>query len=269
MNIAHADDEYEFMHIVLDDYPELKYAVNKAAVIDDSHSMKGFVRFVFTLGEGETKMFTWVTADGKKEWILSRDRAALYVDVPEFGEGFFIRYLDFRDECFAAYEKYYGWGFNADIRKIEVPATDYDFLKTLDVQDEFELVRFLDEGQSFETTDTERLLQYINECRSVEMVSDDPDHDRIRRVHNLYETIKHYLAKQERLRVTKKPRPATGIDLSRLKDNWEECDFRYNVSMDPGDWHDAVYRRYGYLPTADISASISGPNLRPGRRNRP
>lgn len=45
-------------------------------------------------------------------------------------------------------------------------------------------------------------------------------------------------------RRVKKLHPATGIDLSRLKDNWEECDFRYNVSMDPDDWHDAVYRRY-------------------------
>ena len=34
----------------------------------------------------------------------------------------------------------------------------------------------------------------------------------------------------------------------KLKDNWEECDFRYNVSTDPDDWHDAVYRRYGDLP---------------------
>ena len=246
--IPHADRVYEFLHIVLDDHAELKYSVNKAAAIDDSHSIKGFARFVFALKEGETKSFSWVTAHGIKEWILSRDQAALFVDVPEFGEGFFIRYLDFRDECFAAYEKCYGWGFNADICKIEVPATDYSFLKTLDVQDEFELVRFLDDGQSFETTDAERLLQYVNECRSAEVVSDDPDHDRIRRFHNLYKAINHYLTRQERLKVTKKLRPTTGIELSCLKDNWEECDFRYNVSMDPDDWHDAVYRRYGDLP---------------------
>ena len=105
MYIPHADRGYEFLHIVLDDRAELKYLVNKAAVIGDDHSIKGFVRFVFALGEGETKTFAWVTADGIKEWILSRDSAVLYVDVPEFGEGFFIRYLVFRDECFAAYEK--------------------------------------------------------------------------------------------------------------------------------------------------------------------
>ena len=248
MYIAHADDIYEHVYVVLDGHTGLEYMVNKAIVIDDDHSMKGFARFVFALGEGETKTFAWVTADGIKEWILSRDDAVLYVDIPEFGEGFFIRYLSFRDECFAAYEKYYGWGYNAEIRKIEVPASDLDFLKTLDVQEEFELVRFLDDGQSFETTDSERLLQFINECRSAEVVSDDPNHDRIRRFHNLHEAIKHYLAKQERLRVTKKLRSTTGIKLSWLKDNWEECDFRYNVSMDPDDWHYEVYRRYGDLP---------------------
>ena len=248
MYIAYSDDIYEDLHIVLDDREELKYPVNKAAVIGDDHSIKGFARFLFTLGEGETKTFTWVTARGIREWILSRDRAVLYVDVPEFGEVFFIRYLNFRDECFAAYEKCYGWGYNADIRKIEVPAPDFDFLKTLDVQDEFELVRFLDDGQSFETTDADRLLWYISECRTAEVVSDDPDHDRIRRFHNLYEVIKHFLARQERLRVTKKLRSTAGIDLSLLKDNWEECDFRYNVSTDPDEWHNAVYRRYGDLP---------------------
>lgn len=248
MFIPHEDDMYVFLHVVLDDHEVLVYMVNKAAVIGDSHSMKGFARFVFALGEGETKTFKWFTADGIKEWILSRDRAVLYVDIPGFGEGFFIRYREFRDECFAAYEKCYGWGFHADIRRIEVPATDYDFLQTLDVQDEFELVRFLDDGQSFETTDVDRLLQYINECRAAVAVSDDPDHERMRRFHDLYEAIKYYLARKERLRVTKKLRPTTGIDFSRLKDNWEECGFRYNVSMDPDDWHDAVYRRYGDLP---------------------
>ncbi len=248
MYIGHADEIYEYLNMVLDDHTELKYSVNKAAVLNDDHSMKGFVRFVFALKEGETKTFEWVTSNGIKEWILSRDPAALYVIVPEFKEGFFIRYRDFRDECLSAYEKCYGWGYNADICRIEVPAADYDFLKTLDVQDEFELVRFLDDGQSFETTDADRLLQYINEYRSAEVVSDDPDHDRIRQFHSLYEAIKHYVDKQERLRRTKKLRPATGISLSWRKDNWEECDFRYNVSMDPNDWHEAVYRRYGDLP---------------------
>lgn len=84
MLIAHADDGYEFLHIVLDDRAELKYAVNKAAVIGDDHSMQGFVRFVSALKEGETKVFAWVTAHGIKEWILSRGSSALYVDIPEF-----------------------------------------------------------------------------------------------------------------------------------------------------------------------------------------
>lgn len=56
---------------------------------------------------------------------------------------------------------------------IEVPATDLDFLKSLDVQDEFELVRFLDDGQSFETTDAERLLRYIDEQRMKEKASEE------------------------------------------------------------------------------------------------
>lgn len=192
MYIPHADREYEFLHIVLDDRAELEYSVNKSAVIGDNHSMKDFVRFVFALGEGETKTFAWATADGIKEWILSRDRSALYIEVPEFGEGFFIRYWNFRDECFAAYEKRYGWGYKADIRKIEVPATDYDFLQTLDVQDEFELVRFLDDGQSFETTDVERLLQYVDEQRMMEKSLEAPDDERLRSLRELNVAIRHY-----------------------------------------------------------------------------
>ena len=248
MYIPHADDIYESLHIDLDDHAELKYPVNKAAVIGDDHSIKGFVRFVFALGEGETKTFAWVTADGIKEWILSRDSAVLYVDVPEFGEGFFIRYLVFRDECFAAYEKCYGWGYNADIRKIEVPAPDYDFLKTLDVQDEFELVRFLDDGQSFETTDADRLLQYIDEQKQQEKSSEEPDEARLRSFRDLHAAIWYFVTEQKRLKVTKTLHPTTGIRISWLKDNWEECDFRYNVSTHPDDWHYEVYRRYGDLP---------------------
>ena len=248
MRIPYADRGYEFLHIVLDDRAELNYAVNKAAAVSDDYTVRGFIRFVFALKEGETKLFTWVTAHGNKEWILSRDSAVLYVDIPEFEEGFFIRYLDFRDECFAAYEKRYGWGYNAEIRKIEVPATDYDFLKTLDVQDEFELVRFLDDGVSFETTDADRLLRYIDEQKQKEKSSEEPDETRLRSFRDLHTAIWYFVTEQKRLRRAKNLRPATGIDLSRLKDNWEECDFRYNVSMDPDDWHYEVYRRYGDLP---------------------
>ena len=248
MCIVNADDIYEYLHIYLDARTELEYSVNKAAAVGDDHRIKGFVRFLFALGEGETKLFIWFTSDGKNEWVLSRDKAVLYVYIPEFKEGFFIRYTDFRDECFAAYEKYYGWGFSYHIQKIEVPATDYDFLQTLDVQDEFELVRFLEDGQSFETTDVERLLQYINECRSAEVVSNDPGHFRIRQFHSLYEAIKYYLSNQERMGRAKKLCQTTGIDFSWLKDNWEECGFRYNPYLDPDDWCYAVYRRYGDLP---------------------
>ena len=248
MRIPYADRGYEFLDIVLDDRTELNYAVNKAAAVSDDYTVRGFIRFVFALKEGETKLFTWVTAHGNKEWILSRDSAVLYVDIPEFEEGFFIRYLDFRDECFAAYEKRYGWGYNAEIRKIEVPATDYDFLKTLDVQDEFELVRFLDDGVSFETTDADRLLRYIDEQKQKEKSSEEPDEAHLRSFRDLHTAIWYFVTEQKRLRRAKKLRPATGIELSRLKDNWEECDFRYNVSMDPDDWHYEVYRRYGDLP---------------------
>ena len=248
MFVPHADRGYEFLHIVLDDRAKLNYAVNKAAAVSDDYTLRGFVRFVFALKEGETKLFTWVTAHGNKEWILSRDSAVLYVDVPEFGEGFFIRYLNFRDECFSAYEKCYGWGYGADIRRIEVPAADYDFLRTLDVQDEFELVHFLDDGQSFETTDEDRLLRYIDEQRLKEKSSEDPDEDRLRSFRDLHNAIWYFVTEQTRLRRKKKLRPTTGIDFSWLKDNWEECDFRYNVSTDPDDWHYEVYRRYGDLP---------------------
>ena len=248
MYIAHADKTYEDLHIVLDGHTELKYMINKAAAVSDDYTVRGFVRFVFALGEGETKTFAWVTADGIKEWILSRDDAVLYVNVPGLGEGFFIRYLEFRDECFAAYEKRYGWGYNAEIQKIEVPAPDYDFLKTLDVHNEFELVRFLDDGVSFETTDADRLLRYIDEQRQREKSSEEPDEARLRSFRDLHAAIWYFVTEQKRLRRAMKLRPTTGIELSYLKDNWEECDFRYNVSLNPDDWHYEVYRRYGDLP---------------------
>ena len=248
MYIAYADEVLEDLRIVLDDRAVLKYAVNKAAAVDDNHSMKGFARFMFALGEGETRAFAWVTSDGIKEWILSRDDAVLYADIPGFGEGFFIRYREFRDKCFAAYEKRYGWGFHADIHKIEVPAPDYDFLHSLDVQEEFELVRFLDDGQSFETTDPDRLLRYIDEQRQKEEVSEEPDKERLRAFRSLYKAICYFVTEKKRLRRTVKLLPTTGIQLSWRKDNWKECDFRYNVSTDPDDWHYAVYRRYGDLP---------------------
>ena len=248
MYIPHADRGYEFLRIVLDDRAELEYSVNKAAAVSDDYTLRGFVRFVFALGEGETKTFAWVTADGIKEWILSRDDAVLYVNAPGLGEGFFIRYLEFRDECFAAYEKRYGWGYNAEIQKIEVPAPDYDFLKTLDVHNEFELVRFLDDGVSFETTDADRLLRYIDEQRQREKSSEEPDEARLRSFRDLHAAICYFVTEQKRLRRAMKLRPTTGIELSYLKDNWEECDFRYNVSLNPDDWHYEVYRRYGNLP---------------------
>ena len=143
MYIPHADRGYEFLRIVLDDRAELEYSVNKAAAVSDDYTLRGFVRFVFALKEGETKLFTWVTAHGNKEWILSRDSAVLYVDVPEFGEGFFIRYGVFRDECFAAYEKVYAWGYQSDIQRIEVPERDLESLTWLEPEEEFELVRYL------------------------------------------------------------------------------------------------------------------------------
>lgn len=248
MYIPHADRGYEFLRIVLDDRAELEYSVNKAAAVSNDYTLRGFVRFVFALGEGETKTFAWVTADGIKEWILSRDDAVLYVNAPGLGEGFFIRYLEFRDECFAAYEKRYGWGYNAEIQKIEVPAPDYDFLKTLDVHNEFELVRFLDDGVSFETTDADRLLRYIDEQRQREKSSEEPDEARLRSFRDLHAAIWYFVTEQKRLRRAIKLRPTTGIELSYLKDNWEECDFRYNVSLNPDDWHCEVYRRYGDLP---------------------
>ena len=248
MYIPHADRGYEFLRIVLDDRAELEYSVNKAAAVSDDYTLRGFVRFVFALKEGETKTFAWVTADGIKEWILSRDDAVLYVNAPGLGEGFFIRYLEFRDECFAAYEKRYGWGYNAEIQKIEVPAPDYDFLKTLDVHDEFELVRFLDDGVSFETTDADRLLRYIDEQRQREKSSEEPDEARLRSFRDLHAAIWYFVTEQKRLRRAMKLRPTTGIELSYLKDNWEECDFRYNVSLNLDDWHYEVYRRYGDLP---------------------
>ena len=53
--------------------------------------------------------------------------------------------------------------------------------------------------------------------------------------------------KNEGYKAGKTLRPTTDIRFSLLKDNWEECGFRYNISMEP-EWHDAVYRRYGDLP---------------------
>ena len=248
VHIPHTDRGYELLHIDLDGHTELKYMVNKAAAVSDNYTVRGFVRFVFALGEGETKLFTWVTAHGNREWILSRDSAVLYVDVPEFGDGFFIRYGVFRDGCFAAYEKAYGWGYKSDIQRIEVPERDIESLTWLEPEKEFVLVRYLDDGRSFETTDTDRLLRFIDEHRAQEEASKDPDPVRVQRFNDLYQAIKYYVLEQKPLRRAKKVYPVIGKNFSWMKDNWEECDFRYNVSMDPDDWHDAVYRRYGDLP---------------------
>lgn len=248
MRIPYADRGYEFLHIVLDDRAELNYAVNKAAAVSDDYTVRGFIRFVFALKEDETKLFTWVTAHGNKEWILSRDSAVLYVDIPDFGEGFFIRYGVFRDECFAAYEKVYAWGYQSDVQRIEVPERDLESLTWLEPEEEFELVRYLDDGRSFETTDTDRLLRFVDEHRAQEEASEDPDPDRVQRFNDLYQSIKYYVLEQKPLRRAKKVSPVIGKSFSWMEDNWEECDFRYNVSTDPDDWHDAVYRRYGDLP---------------------
>ena len=248
MYIPHADKTCEDLHIVLDGHTKLNYMVNKAAAVSDDHTVRGFIRFVFALKEGETKLFTWVTAHGNKEWILSRDSAVLYVDIPDFGEGFFIRYGVFRDECFAAYEKVYAWGYQSDVQRIEVPERDLESLTWLEPEEEFELVRYLDDGRSFETTDTDRLLRFVDEHRVQEEASEDPDPDRVQRFNDLYQSIKYYIAEQKPIRRAKKVYPVIGKSFSWMKDNWEECDFRYNVSTDPDDWHDAVYRRYGDLP---------------------
>ena len=256
MYIPHADRGYEFLRIVLDDRAELEYSVNKAAAVSDDYTLRGFVRFVFALKEGETKLFTWVTAHGNKEWILSRDSAVLYVDVPEFGEGFFIRYGVFRDECFAAYEKVYAWGYKSDIQRIEVPERDLESLTWLEPEEEFELVRYLDDGRSFETTDTDRLLRFVDEHRAQEEALEDPDLDRVQRFNDLYQAIKYYIAEQKPLRRAKKVYPIIGKSFSWMKDNWEECDFRYNLSLKPDDWHNEVYRRYGDLPIVDKSGEM-------------
>ena len=248
MYIPHADKMLEDLHIVLDNRAALKYSVNKAAAVSDDYTVRGFVRFVFVLKEGETKLFTWVTAHGNKEWILSRDSAALYVDIPEFGGGFFIRYGVFRDKCLAAYENVYAWGYQSDIQRIEVPERDLESLTWLEPEEEFELVRYLDDGRSFETTNTDRLLRFVDEHRAQEEASEDPDPDRVQRLNDLYQSIKYYVLEQKPLRRAKKVYPVIGKSFSWMEDNWEECDFRYNVSGDPDDWHDAVYRRYGDLP---------------------
>lgn len=216
MYIPHADRGYEFLRIVLDDRAELEYSVNKAAAVSDDYTLRGFVRFVFALGEGEAKLFTWVTAHGNKEWILSRDSAVLYVDVPEFGEGFFIRYGVFRDECFAAYEKVYAWGYKSDIQRIEVPERDLESLTWLEPEEEFELVRYLDDGRSFETTDTDRLLRFVDEHRAQEEALEDPDLDRVQRFNDLYQAIKYYIAEQKPLRRAKKVYPIIGLSLIHI-----------------------------------------------------
>lgn len=248
MHIVHVDEICEDLHIVLDGHKELKYQVNKAAAVSDDYTVKGFVRFIFALKDGETKVFTWVTAHGNKEWILSRDSVVLYVDAPEFKEGFFIRYGVFRDECFAAYENVYGWGYRSDIQRIEVNERNLESLTWLEPEEEFELVRYLDDGRTFETTDKDRLLRFVDELRAQEEALEDPDPDRIQRFNDLYEAIEYYMVNQKPMKRKNKVYSLVGKSFSWMKDNWEECDFCYNVSMDPNDWHSAVYRRYGNLP---------------------
>lgn len=276
MNIDRVDDRYEYLHILVDGKTRQDYQIAKpvgARAEAGGSSVGAFVRFVFDLQDGETKSFTWRGEStwsggstrraestrcgdsslrgesGEYTWFLSRRHWSLYVEAPKIAEGFFIRYGDFRDECLAAYEKVYGWGYEADICRVEVPEKDYLFLRNLDLENEFELVRFLDDGHSFETTDLNRLLHFIDACREAEEDLEDPDQEHLSGLHDLYESVQYYAAERKQLkRAANKLSSSIGMNFTWMKDNWEECDFFYNLTGDPDDRHDAVYRRYGKLP---------------------
>ena len=248
MHIDRVDGVWEDVHIVLDERRRQDYRVAKPMGYSTGSSVMAFVRFLFGLGEKETKRFSWSAVWGTQTWLLSRKYSALYVEAPGVEEGFFIRYRDFREACLAALEQQYGWGYGAETVRIEVPERDLETLTWTEPEDVFELVRYLDDGRSFETTDPERLLQYVEKRRSGEKASDDPDPDLIRRYNDLLESVRFYLSEKKCLKRPRKLSPVTNVSFSQLKDNWERCDFSYDVSMKQNDRHDAEYRRYGNLP---------------------
>ncbi len=238
---------YACFHMILDESNRRDYRVKvrQRGDVEDT-GMRAFVLFLFALKSGETKMFRWSTGLGETKWILSRHEVSLYFEAP--GLSFFIRYGVFRDAFRDAYERFYSWGHGLEKRMIKVPVSDYRFLETLDTQDEFELVRYVEDGHSFETTDVDRLLRYINECRDIELATFDAEKDRILGYRRLCEAIEYCAKEQKCLRRREKLLPGTGIEFARLKDNWEVNDFYYDFSADHNERHYLVYRRYGTLP---------------------
>ena len=247
VKIVHTNEFAEFVSYALDGKKIQEFRLPRPGGDESGSFVRDFVRFVFSLGPGETKLFRLIKGKSEFTWLLSREGWTLYVDAPGISDGFFIRYGVFRDAWFAEYERVYGFGYRACIQRIEVPAEDLESLRALETEDEFELVRFIDD-QSFETTDVQRLFKLIEKRRSDEETSFSPDKDHINSLDELRRAIEYYLAEHKRLRRAKKLLRTIGMDFSRLKNNWEECDFCYNVSLNTDDWHYDVYRRYGDLP---------------------
>ena len=68
------------------------------------------------------------------------------------------------------------------------------------------------DGQTFLTTDRDRLLRYIDEQRIKEMASEDPDEECIRSFCNLYAAVRYFVKEQKRLRRKEKLRSSTGME---------------------------------------------------------
>lgn len=191
----HIDDVgvgWEYVHITLDHETSKSYRISYIGP-----DVRQFVSMVFSLGLNETAQFTWCNEPGEYTWLLSRQDPALYVEAPGIEEGFFIRYNAFRDALLSGYEEKYGWGYNREIRRIAIPSSLYEFMESIDFWDEFDLVRFLEDGHSFDTTDPDQLLRVIESKITDEGMENGKLNERGEALQSLYESIKTNAAVQD------------------------------------------------------------------------
>ena len=176
---------WEYVHILLDQKLREDYRISEIGP-----GVKAFVRFVFSLEEQETKQFAWYDEPGEYHWIFSRKNAALYIEAPGLEEGFFVRYFAFRDGLRKEYERVYGWGFRSEIERIPLCREDLDLLRSLDVSDGFELVRFTEDGQAFETTDSEEVKCCVAEVIRMKGMEDGKLNEYGEALRHLYQALK-------------------------------------------------------------------------------
>ncbi|MBP0969875.1 MAG: hypothetical protein J5744_06975 [Oscillospiraceae bacterium] len=150
-------DGGELLHFVLDGEIERDYRISR-----EGPGLREFVIDVFNISDGMTREFSWTDGEVMQTWILSRRAWTLYFEAPDIEGRYFIRYTVFRNRLLEAYESVYGWGYGQEIHRYYIPKKDYATLVTIEYEDVFELLRLNENGRSFETTDPDTLLLYID-----------------------------------------------------------------------------------------------------------